>query len=340
MESKVNYALVGVFVLALGALLGAGAIWLGQSSGTKVYTVYQALMRESVAGLNEGAQVKYRGVNVGQVSRIELAPDDPEIVRLLLEVERQTPVNVDTVAILKIQGLTGLAYVELAGGTRDSPPLRRQEGQPYPEIRTGPSLLSRLDSAVTDLFEQLRDTSSAADGLIQNLNQLSSSAGEVLNAENRQAFSQILRHSAQLSATLAQRGDSLDASLRDMQATLAGSAALSAELPGLARELRGSNETLRRTLENVNAMLNDNRGQIQQATTALAQAAQQLSENLQGSGQDLQHFTQAALPETAALLAEMRDLIRQLNQLTQTLQQRPNALVFGHPAAAPGPGEE
>ena len=73
MEPKVNYVLVGSFVLVLGAALLAGILWLGKTDYRGVYDRYEATMRESVAGLSVDSTVKYRGVDVGRVKAIALA---------------------------------------------------------------------------------------------------------------------------------------------------------------------------------------------------------------------------------------------------------------------------
>jgi phospholipid/cholesterol/gamma-HCH transport system substrate-binding protein len=157
MEEKVNFAMVGAFVLILGAALVGGVLWLssGRPYGT-AYDTYQAYLRESVAGLNLNAPVRYHGVDVGRVRKIALAPGDVEQVQLTLALDRGTPVKTDTMAVLQTQGLTGIAYVELQGGSRDSPPLRAREGEPYPVIQAGPSLMVRLDASLSDAAVALK----------------------------------------------------------------------------------------------------------------------------------------------------------------------------------------
>ena len=119
METKVNLTVVGLFVLVLGAAGIAAVLWLGSGRlSQKQYGTYLAYFTESVSGLNLHAPVRSRGVAVGSVREISLDPANPERVRLVLEVEQGTPVKEDSVAILGVQGLTGLAYVELSGGTR------------------------------------------------------------------------------------------------------------------------------------------------------------------------------------------------------------------------------
>ncbi len=102
-----NYAIVGAFVLGLGAVLVAGVLWLasGGAFGTK-YDLYLAIEDESVAGLNVNAPVKYKGVDVGKVRSIRLDPVNPERVNLIFAIERGTPIKEDTLAVLKTQGLT------------------------------------------------------------------------------------------------------------------------------------------------------------------------------------------------------------------------------------------
>ncbi|MBK7977631.1 MAG: MCE family protein [Deltaproteobacteria bacterium] len=68
-----------------------------------------------------------RGVEVGVVREIALDPGDPS-ERLTLDIVHGTPVKTDSVAVLSSQGLTGIAYVDLGGGSREAPPLAARPG--------------------------------------------------------------------------------------------------------------------------------------------------------------------------------------------------------------------
>lgn len=190
MESKVNLAVVGFFVLVLGGLLIGGVLWLsGGKTYGKTYDTYLVYMSESVSGLSLDAPVRYRGVQVGGVRSIELAPGNVELVKLTLDIERGTPVKQDTVAVLQVQGLTGIAHINLAGGSRDSPPLKAGPDDEYPVIATGPSLMLRLDNAVT--------------ALLINLNRSSENINTLLDGENRAALRRTLLNLEKLSGELA-----------------------------------------------------------------------------------------------------------------------------------------
>ena len=88
METKVNFALVGAFVVTLSVAIVAGVLWISSGGAArKDYDTYLAYSSESVSGLNRQAPVKYKGVEVGAVREIELDPEDPQNIRLVLDIE-------------------------------------------------------------------------------------------------------------------------------------------------------------------------------------------------------------------------------------------------------------
>src|SRR4030043_1521706 len=160
MEAKVNYTIVGVFVLLLGGALLGVAFWLSAGGQfQRDQQRYPAYFDESVAGLNRNAPVRYRGVEVGRVVEIALAPDQSGRVQVLMKINRDTPIKQDTIAKLKMQGLTGLASLELSGGSALAPPLTKGKDQEYPVIPTQHSFLKQLDTAVSGLMSNLTETS-------------------------------------------------------------------------------------------------------------------------------------------------------------------------------------
>ena len=220
MEEKVNFAVVGAFVLILGAALIGAVLWLssGQSYGTS-YDIYQVYMRESVSGLNLNAPVRYHGVEVGRVRKIALAPDDVEQVQLTLAIAHGTPVKVDTVAVLQTQGLTGIAFVELKGGTHDSPPLEARTGEPYPVIKAGPSLMVRLDAGLTDAAHALKNLAHLSEELPQLARRIQHSADVFDNMSDELARAGTSASTKFTSETLPEAHE-LMVDLRDLTASL------------------------------------------------------------------------------------------------------------------------
>src|SRR5262245_4882359 len=159
-----------MFVLTLGVLLIAAILWLTTGGPPKDYDFYLVYVTESVSGLNLDAPVKYKGVNRGRVREIELDPNNPERVRLLLVVQQGTPINSETKATLEYQGLTGIASINLVGGRKDAPPLTVPEGEKYPVIPNKPSLFARFDEIISGLLASLSETSNRVNALLREPN--------------------------------------------------------------------------------------------------------------------------------------------------------------------------
>ena len=303
-----NYALVGAFVLTLGTLLVAGILWLASGGAwQKKYDVYLAVEDESVAGLNLNAPVKYNGVDVGKVQAIHLDAATPKKVNLLFAIERGTPIKEDTIAILKTQGLTGIAYVELSGGSVASPLLLAKAGASYPVIQTSPSLYARLDNVLSRVLVKLDSTST-------NLNAF-------LSKDNQAAFQAILANVAVITRTLADRKDSLNAGLVDGASTLKNTAKASARLDDLAERLGRSADA------------------IGQMGTEVAQTSQRAGKTIDTVGSDVKRFSTETLPEFERLLGELDNLSRALKLLTDQTRRDPSGLIFGHKPVPNGPGE-
>lgn len=172
METKSYYAAVGFFVIVLSAIGIIIALWLSVGIGRKPHTNYTLYMEESVAGLSLSAPVKYNGVDVGAVKKITIDPTDPERVVIIIAIAPTTPINTATRATLNMQGVTGIAYIELSGSNPNAPPLTIQPGQQYPIIATAPSLLFRMDVAIDRLSENLKKVSASVKTIFNKKNGL------------------------------------------------------------------------------------------------------------------------------------------------------------------------
>ncbi len=322
MEERVNLAVVGAFVIVLAVAMIGGVLWL--SSGKyyrKSYDTYVAYMTESVSGLNQNAPVRYRGVDVGRVRRIALAPGNVEHVEIVLDIERGTPVKVDTVATLQTQGLTGIAYVELTAGHRDSPPLVAAPGEPYPVIAAAPSLMNRLETALPVLLADLARVSG-------NVNAL-------LDDENRRAFKATLADLSRLAQTLAARSQTIDAALTGTARTMDHAARATAELPQLVARAERTADALERMANEVGAAGTGARATLESARGTLDSARG----TLDGARDDLKQFTGTTLPEIRELVAELRTLTATLRRVGDEVERNPGVLLRGRAPAKRGPGE-
>ncbi len=201
MESRVNYGLVGLFVILLGIAAIIFPLWLSAGLNHVSYNYYTVYMNEAVDGLSPNAPVKYNGVSVGNVTDIELNLKNTQQVKLLLKIEDGTPITTNTTATLRSQGVTGVAYVGLNGGSLiNAAPLTVPVGEKYPVIPSTPSTFVRIDMAVTRLLD--------------NMDKLSNQLSAILSSQNQQLLTQTLRNLNQLG------GERLPETLTQMQGVL------------------------------------------------------------------------------------------------------------------------
>lgn len=193
MEKEGYYAAVGAFVLmAIILLIGFISIIAGSKKVVETQR-YEIQFSGSVSGLDEGSEVRYLGVKVGRVYQIGLVPDRPRLVSVMVDIKKDVPIYTSTVAQLRLQGITGISYVELAQeGTQHIPVDIPPEEDKYPRIKA-------RDSELEQLFQALPL-------LVDDLGEFIVRANEVLSDENihhvRNVMQSLDTASGQLSGTL------------------------------------------------------------------------------------------------------------------------------------------
>jgi phospholipid/cholesterol/gamma-HCH transport system substrate-binding protein len=222
MEFRVNYTLVGLFVIVLGVAFVSIALWM-TSASRKQYDTYLVYMNEEVSGLTLEAPVKFNGVDVGHVSNISLNPSNPQQVRLVLKIVRGTPISQSTTAKLMSQGITGLTYIGLKAQTAKAPLLTTTPGSPYPVIPSAPSLLLELDAAIRDAANNLR--------------KISATFQKTFNKANQEALSRSLQNIAKFTDALAKNSSEMSATLKDSRQFLQSATLTSQQLNRMSKDL-------------------------------------------------------------------------------------------------------
>ncbi|MBP6776073.1 MAG: MCE family protein [Piscinibacter sp.] len=316
MDNKFSYAVVGAFVLALGAVLIVGVLWLAAGgTGKKRYEPYEAIFKESVSGLNVNAPVKYLGVDVGKVREIQLDPRNPQQVHLMLQIERGTPVKRDTQAVLRTQGLTGIAYVELSGGSPDSPPLEAPPGGGLPMIPSKPSLATRIENVLTTV--------------LGNIDRTAVSLNSTLDAENRAAFKALLADAADLVHALAAQRAAMSAAIAGAARTAENTARASAELAPLMARIAASADAIEKMA-----------AEVQRAGATVDRAGAAVGRAADTAASGVRQINAETLPELQRLMAELDTLAASLRRLADQTERDPSSLILGPRNLAPGPGEK
>lgn len=189
MDTNVNYAAVGAFVISLITALILAIIWLSSGFTIETNKTYKVYMQESVSGLSIDAPVEFNGVSVGSVKSVSLDKTNPQLVELLLNINANTPITQGTVATLKSRGVTGITFMALTDKSEDMRPLTVMKGEKYPVIPTAPSLFTRLDTALSSLSDNLHD--------------VSVSVRELLDKENQKNIKEILMNLSEVTSSLA-----------------------------------------------------------------------------------------------------------------------------------------
>jgi ABC-type transporter Mla subunit MlaD len=311
MEAEAKYTYVGLAVIALIAALVAGVVWLkhtGSRSDYNFYTIY--FERQPLDGLQIGADVSMRGIKVGRVEDYALT-ENINRVRVLIRIDRRTPVSTNTVAVVNRRFVTGIAKIDLETPDPPGPPLLAVPlHEAYSVIPEGTSNLDAITNRLNRIGETAAET-------LERLN-------EVLKPENRAAIDKTLANLRDLTAGLNQRVAELDKALTafDSAAGRVGRASDSVTklADGAAQDLRPALQQAERTMKDVSA-----------ATIALEKQAAFLAQSVGST-------VNASGDQLTAAVTELKVTGATLNRLLDRLQD-PRAALLGPSTAQRGPGE-
>ena len=169
METRANFILIGAFTLA--AILGTLGffIWLASVQVDRQYVTYGILF-DDVSGLDPSGDVLFNGISVGKVIGLAIYEEDASKVFATVEIDNSTPVRSNTVAQVQSQGVTGVAYISLSGGTPGATLLTAEDGA-LPMIRSKRSTVQALVEDAPDLLAQATDLLAQFQGLTSPENQ-------------------------------------------------------------------------------------------------------------------------------------------------------------------------
>jgi phospholipid/cholesterol/gamma-HCH transport system substrate-binding protein len=203
MENRANYALVGLFTLAVLAGAFGFVYWFKRAGENGDRRAYQIVFTGSVSGLSKGSVVRFNGLRVGEVTEIAIMPSDPSKVVANVQVDRLTPMKEDTKARLESQGLTGVSSVQLTGGASNAPELKPIEPGGAPVIFADRSDFQDILETVQRLSGKIDSFLTRADSLLAQ-----SEGSVVATVRNVEAFSKALAdNSSGVASFLANVGD-------------------------------------------------------------------------------------------------------------------------------------
>jgi phospholipid/cholesterol/gamma-HCH transport system substrate-binding protein len=308
MENKAHAMAAGIFVAVLTALVLGLAAWLTRDTGIR--DTYEISTRETVTGLQEQAPVRFRGVDVGKVKRIGFDPKQVGNVLVRLEVDRDTPLTRDTFATLSYQGVTGLAFIQLADEGKPAPKLVPNDEVP-PRIPLRPGLLSRLEEKGEVILDRVQEVTERVNTLLGDPNQKRIAAA-------LEGISQAAGHTSELVTRIDNTvKNRLDPALAEATVTLRGTQKTVDQVGAAAAQFG-------QTAQRLNAP-GGPMDRVSEGTDALAHAAET--------------FSVGTLPRINRATDETTRTVRSLNRAVNELTENPQMLIYGDGAPQPGPGE-
>ncbi|MGA9335615.1 MAG: MlaD family protein [Rudaea sp.] len=305
METRASYVLIGAFTLLVFLGAFAFALWIGKVSLEREWTYYDIVFKEAVSGLSIGGAVQYNGIQVGEVRKLSLAPDDPREVIAHVRLAGDTPVKTDTKARLTLLGITGVTVIQLSGGTPTAPRLLPQGGETVARIVADESALQSLLASGQDV------AISANDVLLR--------VGKLLSDENMRHVASALDHIDAVSSALATQRDELRSLIAQSGAAITQLKTTLARIDTLA----GSTDRL----------VNGEARQSLEAAHAWLASAQRVTESanaiLDRNRAPLAGFGDEGLAQVGPVLSELRQTLRSLRAITARLNDDPAAYLLG-----------
>lgn len=303
METRSNHVLVGAVVLILLAMLALFTVWLARLGGHSE-SQYDIFFPQSIDGLTKGSQVTYSGVPAGTVKQIALWKPDPNLVRVRIAVDPETPVLGGTQASASCS-FTGTCTVQLDGARKGAAPITCPTGdQPGPGCRFGEPEIPPKAGGIGAIL-------ASAPKLLENVSNLTDRLTKLLGDRNQSSIQGILANTDRLSSALADRGPEIAATLAQTRVAIQQAGDASQKIGDLAATTNGvlANQ-VSPTITNLNG-----------AIASAKKSADSLNEVIGTAKPGLTAFSKQTIPEANQLVHDLRVTATALSSIAEKLDQ-------------------
>jgi phospholipid/cholesterol/gamma-HCH transport system substrate-binding protein len=312
METRANHVLIGAFTIVGVLVAVAFGLWAGRYTSSASWADYEIRFSQAVTGLSAGGAVQYNGITVGTVRELFLAPEDPRQVVAHIRIRADAPVKQDTVARLTLAGLTGATFIQLTGGSPESPTRQVAPGDLLPRIPAEESAMQRLLGA--------------SEGIADAANEVMMRVIELLSEENVQRVGESLANVHAVTGTLSAE----QTQIRDTLKSIA-TAAANAEraLAGADQTVAQLNETLRKVDEGLIARLPELGNDMAVTMQQLASLMERADTMLADSADMLSSAGTGTIGQLAPTLQELQLLLQTLSRVTRRIDRDPTQFLLG-----------
>ena len=311
MEPKANYILIGAFTIAVSLALFLFVMWLGKFAIDRDFDYYDIIFEEAITGLGQRGPVMFNGIQVGEVTDLKVDPQDPSRVLTRVRVNDGTPVRMDTRATLGFMGFTGQAYIEMTGGSPDSPMLKIASERDVPLIVAETSNLQSLLSSGGSVFANIND-------LVARLN-------ELITPETMASIEQTIVNIDQVTGSVADNRAAISTTLNNV------SVASGSMQETMQRLQRLSDELLafwQQHGEQLGADLAASGSDVRATAAEARQLASELRSLLQRNTGAVDQFANEGLTQVGPALKDLRALVQRIESLLLKLEDNPAGYLF------------
>jgi phospholipid/cholesterol/gamma-HCH transport system substrate-binding protein len=332
LAKKTSSFLVGLFV-TLGLVFGTVlVIWVGASRYFEPGNRYATYFDESVQGLQKDSTVKYRGVDVGRVERIRVAPDN-HLVEVVMKIDLTEDIRKGMAAELKSAGITGIMFLELARvapGENISTP-KITFATEYPVIPSRVSTMQRVFAQVEELMGKMKEVD--FEGVSDQFKATGKAAERFFDGPRTRAMVENLQRTTRRIDETVARIDNVFSGERVTKVVDAIEADLDA-IGKLVVKLSKEIEDARIPARSAEAkqVLDEARGLLSDARRELAEM--RLAESGQAAARisgELEREQLAMAPALRGSLDNLRRTSEELKGLLERLRASPSEALFGEP---------
>src|SRR5215472_3031962 len=305
METRAHYVAVGAFVLAVIVVGFVAALSLGRVEFAQDIKRYYIFFRGSVSGLSKGSLVQYNGIRVGRVVDVRVDPDDLEKIEVMVEIDKDlVPIKTDARAFIETNLLSGVATIQIRGGTSQAKDLEPEPGHRYPVIAAGSSVFQRVSEAGPQLLDHLMVA-------VDNLNDL-------LNPQNRKAISDTLQNIRRITEAFVAPSEEAGELVKNANTTVLEMTKLLDHVDQSYTERGGLKDEASQTLADFDRLAKN-----------LVDTNRQLQQILQENRPGLHEFTQSTLTQVGNLVSDMQRFFAGLSRFVTSVERDPARLLFG-----------
>ncbi len=319
---------VGLFLICGLSVVVVAVVWLGMSNYFEKGSFFVAYFDESVQGLDQDSPVKYRGVRIGRVNKIGVAPDG-ELIEVVLKIEtdfRPHHGSEDIVAQLKSVGITGLMFIELEQRGAKVPDVVPpfSFAPPHTVIPTRASEISKLFKGIEDIIALFRALD--ADEISRQLTSALSKINTAIDQAELVTLASDV-HTAVLNVQRLVQPEPFNRMLSAIEKAAGG-------VDKMAGNADGGIDEIRQTVTHLDGVLTASGQDVNQITAELKVAAQDIKKSMQAAASLLGNTDQQVdhlQRQMMVTLTRIEQATTTLNRLLSEVASQPSQLVFGGP---------